>query len=98
MSLSMAEKLNLVLIQYAMKIVQRDRPNVKVLGEVKDFLIRISPNLKLFQIIDITITNIPYSYGLFLNKYWSEKLSGYFSSDWSHLWFPLNGKTNTIKV
>ena len=28
----------------------------------------------------------------------SKKLKGYFSTAWSHLWFPLNGQPNKLKV
>ena len=37
-------------------------------------------------------------YGLFLSRDWSEKLHGYFPTDWSHLWLPENGKPNKIRV
>jgi hypothetical protein len=35
---------------------------------------------------------------LILSRDWSEKLHGYFSTDWSHLWLPFNGRPNQIKV
>jgi hypothetical protein len=77
----------------AIQIVQLDRTKVKVLGELKDVLIRLSSNPKVFQIIDIIIVDIPDAYGLILSRDWSAKLNGYFSTDWSHLWLPYNGKT-----
>jgi hypothetical protein len=82
----------------AIQIVQLDRTRVKVLGELKDVLIRLSSNSKVFQIIDIIVVDIPDAYGLILSRDWSEKLHGYFSTDWSHLWLPYNGKPNQICV
>jgi hypothetical protein len=35
---------------------------------------------------------------MFLSRDWSEKLHGYFSTDWSHLWLPLKGNPNIIKI
>ena len=46
----------------------------------------------------ILFTDIPEFYGLILSKDWSEKLHGYFVTDWSHMWLPYNGKPNQIKV
>jgi hypothetical protein len=76
------------------QIVQLDRTRVKVLGELKDVLIRLSSNSKVFQIIDIIVSDIPDAYGLLLSRYWYEKLHGYFSTNWSHFWIPFNGKPN----
>jgi hypothetical protein len=33
-----------------------------------------------------------------LNRDWLEKLNGYFSIDWSHIWFAYNGQPNKTKV
>jgi hypothetical protein len=82
----------------SIQIVQLDRTRVKVLGELKDVFIRLSSNPKVHQTIDIIVVDIPKAYGLLLSKDWSEKLHGYFSTDWSHLWLPYNGKPNQIKV
>jgi hypothetical protein len=71
---------------------QLDRSNVKVIGELKDVLIRVASNPKVYQIIDIIVVDIPESYGLFLSRDWSQKLQGYFSTYWSHLWLPWNGQ------
>jgi hypothetical protein len=61
-------------------------------------LIILSSNSKVFQIIDIIVADIPYAYGLILSRDWSEKLHGYFSTHWSHLWLPYNEKPNQIRV
>lgn len=49
------------------------------------------------QVIDIMVADIPEFYGLILSRDWSDKLNGYFSTDWSHMWLPYNGKPNQIK-
>ena len=46
----------------------------------------------------IVVENILETYGMWLSRDWSEKLKGYFSIDWSHLWLPYNGRPNQIKV
>jgi hypothetical protein len=68
------------------------------LGELNDVLIRLSSNSKVFQIIYIIVVDIPNSYGLVFSRYWSEKLHGYLSTDWYHLWLPYNGKPYQIRV
>jgi hypothetical protein len=51
-----------------LKIIQLDRTNVKVIGELKNVLIILSSNPKVHQIIDIIIFYIPEVYGLFLEE------------------------------
>jgi hypothetical protein len=69
-----------------LKIIQLDRTNVKVVGELRNVLIRLSSNPKVHQVIDIIVVDIPEVYGIFLSKDWSEQLHGYFVTNWSHLW------------
>ena len=64
---------------------------------MEDVLIHLSSNDKVCQVIDIVVADIPEAYGLVLSKDWSEKMNGYFSSDWSHLWLPYKGIPNQIK-
>lgn len=80
------------------KIAQLDRSHVKVFGELKDVLIRVSSNSKVHQTIDIIVVDILEAYGVILSKDWLIKLNGYFSTDWSHLWSPYKGQLNKIKV
>jgi hypothetical protein len=61
-------------------------------------LIRLSSNPKVHQVIDIIVVDIPEFYGLFLSRDGLEKLHGYFSIDWSHLWMPENGQPNKIRI
>ena len=44
---------------FDIKIIQLDRTNVKVIGELKSVLIRLSSNPKVHQIIDIIVVDIP---------------------------------------
>jgi hypothetical protein len=93
-----AKKINAEVQPSDLKIIQLDRTNVKVIGELKNVLIILSSNPKSHQIIDIIIVDIPEVYGLFLSRDWSEQLHGYFSTDWSHLWLPENGQPNKIRI
>jgi hypothetical protein len=68
--------------------------NVKVISEIKSGLVRLSSNPKVHHIIDFIVVDIPEAYGLFFSRDWSEKLHGYFATDWSHLWLPKNGQPN----
>ena len=98
MPYSVCRKLNAKIMPCTTQIVQLDRSNVKVLGELKEVLIRLSSDPRVHQIIDIIVADIPEVYGLFLSRDWSKKLNGYFATDWSHLWLPYNGHPNSIKI
>ncbi|MDO5304887.1 MAG: reverse transcriptase-like protein, partial [bacterium] len=98
MPYSMCKKLNAKIQPCTTQIVQLDRSNVRVLGELKEVLIRLSSDPRVHQIIDIIVADIPEVYGLFLSRDWSKKLNGYFATDWSHLWLPYNGRPNSIKI
>ena len=69
-------------------IVQLDITKVEVVGEINYVSIRLSSNTTDAQIIDILVADIPEFYGLVLSRDWSEKLHGYFATDWSHMWLP----------
>jgi hypothetical protein len=68
------------------------------MGELRDVMIRIVTHPKFVQVIDIIMVDILEAYGLLLSQDWSEKLNGYFSTDWAHLWLPLKGYKNMIKI
>jgi len=44
------------------------------------------------------IVDIPEFYGLILSKDLFEKLLGYISTEYSHMWPPYNGKPNQIRI
>jgi hypothetical protein len=95
---SVCQKINAEVEPSTLKIIQLDRTSIKVIGELRNVLIRLSSNPKVDQVIDIIFVDIPEVYGLFLRRDWSEKLHGYFATDWSHLWLPENRNPNKIKV
>jgi ribonuclease HI len=95
---SVCQKVNAEVEPSSLKIIQLDRTDVKVMGELKNVLIRLSSNPKVHQFIDIIMVDIPEVYGMFLSRDWSEQLHGYFATDWSHLWLLENGKPNKIRV
>jgi hypothetical protein len=95
---SVCQNINAEVQPSSLKIIQLDRTSVKVIGELRNVLIRLSSNPKVHQVIDIIFVDIPEVYGSFLSRDWSEQLHGYFATDWSHLWLPKNGKPNIIKV
>ena len=68
------------------------------MGELKDVMIQLSSNSKVHQVLDIIVVDIPEAYGVILSRDWSEKLNGYFATDWSHLWLPFKVQPNKIKV
>ena len=98
MPLSIYKKLNATWETCPIQIVQLDKSKVKVVGRLKNVLLRLSADPRIHQTIDIVIIDIPETYGMLLRRYWSEKLKGYFATDWSHLWLPLNGHPNKCKV
>ena len=65
---------------------------------MKNVLIRLSVDERVWKFIDIMVVDIPEAYGLILSRDWSLKLEGYFAIDWSHLWIPYKNYQNQIKV
>ena len=70
--LSVCQKINVEVQPSNIKIIQLDRTNVKVIGELKNVLVRLSSYPKVQQIIDIIVVDIPKVYGLFLSRDWSK--------------------------
>jgi len=98
MPASVCSKLNIEPQKSAIHIVQLDRTKVQVVGEINSVTIRLSADPRVVQRIDILIADIPEFYGLILSRDWSEKLHGYISTDWSHMWLPYKGKPNQIRI
>ena len=65
---------------------------------MKDGLIQLFADPRVFQFIDIMVVDIPEAYGLILSRDWSMKLNGYFATDWSHMWLSYNTSQNQIKI
>jgi hypothetical protein len=83
MPLSICKKLNATPLKSDKHIIQLDKTQVKFIGELKYVMIKMATHLKFVQVIDIIVVDIPEAYGLLLSRYWSEKLNGYFSTDWA---------------
>jgi hypothetical protein len=98
MPLSICKKLNAFPLKIYKHVIQIDRTQVKVMGELKDVMIKMVTHPKKFQVIDIIVVDIPEACGFILSQDWSEKLNIYFSTDQDHLWFPLKGHTNMIRI
>jgi len=95
---SVCSKLNIEPQKSSIHIVQLDRTKVQVLGKINSVTIRLSADPRVVQRIDILITDILEFYGLILSRDWSQKLHGYISTDWYHMWLPYKGKPNQIKI
>ena len=98
MPLSICKNINGQPTPSSCKIIQLDRSAVKVTGEMKNVLIWLCTDDRIFQFIDIMVVDIPEAYGLILTREWSAKMNGYFGTDWSHMWFPFNKIQNQVKV
>jgi hypothetical protein len=98
MPLSICKKLNFVPLKSDKHVIKLDRIQLKVMGELRDVMIRITTHPKFVQVIDIIVVDILEAYGLLLSQDWSEKLNGYFSTDWAHLWLPLKGFKNMTRI
>ena len=68
MPLSVCKKINGQPKPSTWRVVQLDRTNVKVIGEMEDVLVRLSSNDKVCQVIDIVVADIPEAYGLVLSR------------------------------
>jgi hypothetical protein len=66
--LKFREKHNVKPEEYYIQIIQLDRSSVKVIGELKNVLIRLASNPKVHQTIDIIVVDIPYTYGFLLRR------------------------------
>lgn len=98
MHFSVCQKLNVVPKKSNIQIVQLDISKVRVMGEMKNVLIRLSVDFRVHQTIDILVVDISEAYVLLLRRDWSSQLNDYFAINWSHLRLPYNGKPNQIRV
>ena len=67
MPLSICKKLNVVPLKRDKHVIQLERTQVKVMGELRDVMIRIATHPKFVQVIDIFVVDIPEAYGLLLS-------------------------------
>ena len=66
--------------------------------ELKNVLLILFVDLRIHHTINIIVSDIIEEYGMWLSREWLEKLKGNFSTDWSHLWLPYNGRPNWTKI
>ena len=57
-SLSIYNKLNVVPLKSDKHVIQLEKTQVKVIGELKDVMIRMATHLKFVQVIDIIVVDI----------------------------------------
>jgi hypothetical protein len=67
--LSICKKINFVPLKSDKQVIQLDRTEVKVMGELRDVLIRIVTHPKFVQVIYIIVVDIPEAYRLLLSRY-----------------------------
>ena len=68
MPLSVCKNINGQPTPSSCRIIQLDRSDVNVIGEMKDVLIRLSADDRFFQFIDIMVVDIPEAYELILSS------------------------------
>lgn len=76
------------------KVLQLDKTEINVIGELKDVYIRLGIDPCISRYIDIQVVDIPEVYGMLLNRDWSKTLGGYFSTYFTYLWLPWKGVSN----
>jgi len=65
--LSISKKLNATTLKSDKHIIQLDKTQVKVIGELKYVMIRIATHPKFVQLIEIIVVDIPEAYGMLLS-------------------------------
>ena len=70
MPLSICKKMNATLEACPIQIVQLDRSKVKVVGRMKNVLLRLFADPRIHQTIYTVIVDIPETYGIWLSQYW----------------------------
>ena len=68
MPLAVCKKLNGKLKPTIWDVTQLVKTSVKVVGEMENFLIRLSANKRICHYIDIVVADIPDGYGMILNR------------------------------
>ena len=68
MLIFVCKKLNATWEPYPTEIVQLDRSKVRVVGELKNVLLKLYVDPRIHQNIDIFIVDIPKAYGMWLSR------------------------------
>ena len=98
MPYAVAKRLQAIHEKTGTRIMQLDRTNATLIGELKDVLIQMATKPQYTQVINIVVVDIPEAYGMLLSRDWSAKFNEYFSTDWSHLSLPQKGKGDMLRV
>lgn len=96
MPYSICQKLGLNPVHANSKIVELDKIEVNVIGELKVVYIQLSVDPHISHYINIEMVDIIEVYGMLLNRGWSKNLGGYFSTYFTYLWLPWKGVSNWI--
>ena len=71
MPLSICRKLNTIPLKSDKHVIELDRTQVKVMGEIKDVMIKMATHPKFFQVMDIIVVDMSEDYGFLLSQDWS---------------------------
>ena len=66
MPLSICKKLNVIPLKRDKHVIQLERTHIKVMGGLRDVMIRIVTHPKFVKVIDIIVVDIPEAYGLLI--------------------------------
>jgi len=67
MLMAICNKLGVFPLKNDKHVIQLDRTQVKVLGELKDVMIKVATHPNFMQVIDIIVVDIPEAYGILLS-------------------------------
>lgn len=95
---SICRKLGLQPVRANRKVVQLDKIEINVIGELKDVYIQLGVDPQISCYIDIQVVDILEVYGILLSRDWSKTLGGYFSTYFTYLWLPWKGISNQIRI
>lgn len=96
MPYSICQKLGLKSVHANSKVVQLDKIEVNVIGELKDVYIQLGVDPRISCYINIQVVDILEVYGMLLSRDWSKTLGGYFLTCFTYLWLPWKGVSNQI--
>lgn len=98
MSFSICKKLGLNPIQTNKKVIQLDKTEVNVVGELRDIHVQVGSDPRILTNIDIQVADIPETYGMLLSRDLIKNLGGYLALDFSHMWLSWKGIPNQIRI
>jgi len=97
MPLGVCKKLGLNLAKSDKKVVQLDKSEVKVVGELLNIYMQVASEPRVQYFMDIQAVDIMDVYGILLSRDWSRSLNGYMTINFLHMWLPWRGVANQIR-